>query len=104
MVSRTRQTSASSGPGEAVTAFLSEDSTAGGYGRPDLDALGSGWYYTMFTAPRDHRLSRNVLPLARALMDAGFGWACIPRVGKRLAYLAEIKRGKVPGSAGLMFI
>ena len=53
--------------GEAATALRSENPTAGGYGWLDLDALGPGRYYAVYTA-------------------------CVPRGGEGLAYLAKIER------------
>eukprot|EP00584_Thalassiosira_punctigera_P010578 CAMPEP_0172533962 /NCGR_PEP_ID=MMETSP1067-20121228/6500_1 /TAXON_ID=265564 ORGANISM="Thalassiosira punctigera, Strain Tpunct2005C2" /NCGR_SAMPLE_ID=MMETSP1067 /ASSEMBLY_ACC=CAM_ASM_000444 /LENGTH=1238 /DNA_ID=CAMNT_0013318687 /DNA_START=199 /DNA_END=3912 /DNA_ORIENTATION=- len=64
----------------------SVDETAGLYSFP-LESVQAGRYYLMYTAPRDYRISGNVLPLER---NAPF-FDCLPGGGEGDVYLRQAR-------------
>jgi len=72
--------------GGNVVVSQTEDESAGLFSFP-IDEVESGRYYMMYTAPRDYRISGNVLPLDRN--EPYFN--CLPSGGEGNVYLQQAK-------------
>eukprot|EP00585_Thalassiosira_rotula_P004718 CAMPEP_0196138760 /NCGR_PEP_ID=MMETSP0910-20130528/6280_1 /TAXON_ID=49265 /ORGANISM="Thalassiosira rotula, Strain GSO102" /LENGTH=1149 /DNA_ID=CAMNT_0041399401 /DNA_START=95 /DNA_END=3541 /DNA_ORIENTATION=+ len=72
--------------GGNVVVEQTEDESAGLFSFP-IDEVESGRYYLMYTAPRDYRISGNVLPLERNLPS----FNCLPSGGEGGVYSQQAK-------------
>jgi len=77
--------------GQASSLKRTEVSEAGEYAFP-LDTIDPGRYYVMYKAPKDYRLSGNVLPLERKMTEDGAYFECIPKGGEGDKYIREVKQ------------